>query len=103
MAAQLIVHSDFFNKVLKQNRSSLRHATSKQINILVEIVFNLLNSKNIPLSASELEILRPIHTQLITLSRTNSVEAARKILYKLTKSQLTSFIVPALIATRLRR
>ncbi|EFP13190.1 hypothetical protein CRE_08466 [Caenorhabditis remanei] len=50
MAAQLIIHTDFLNKVMKQNRAAIRTATSKQINILVEIVFNMLNSKNIPLT-----------------------------------------------------
>ena len=103
MAAQLIVHSDFLNKVLKHNKSAIRQANSKQINIVVEIVYNLLHSKNMPLSTREVSVLRPVHAQLTTLSRTNSVEEARKILFKLTKEQLSSFIIPALVATKLRQ
>ena len=101
MAANLIIHCDFLNRVRKSNRSALQSATSKQINILVEIVYNMLNSKNIPLSTQEMNILRPIHTQLVSLTRTNNVEDARKILFKLTKKQLAAFIVPSLVATRL--
>lgn len=101
MATQLVIHSDFLDKVLRHNRSSIRAASSKQVNILVEIVFNLLNSKNIPLSAREFDTLKPIHTQLTSLSRTNNVETARKILFKLSKNQLAAFIVPALAAAKL--
>ena len=101
MAARLIIHSDFLHKVLRHNRNAIGHASARQINILVEIVYNLLNTKNIPLSASELELLKPIHPQLETLSRTGSVDKARKILYKLSKRQLAAFIIPALAATRL--
>ena len=101
MAAQLIIHTDFLNKVMKQNRAAIRTATSKQINILVEIVFNMLNSKNIRLSTREVNNLRPIHSTLVQLSRTNNIESARKILFKLSKTQLSSFIIPSLVAAKL--
>lgn len=45
MAAHLIVHTDFLHSVLKRNRIAIRDASSKEINILVEIVYNMLNSK----------------------------------------------------------
>ncbi|EFO94013.1 hypothetical protein CRE_22253 [Caenorhabditis remanei] len=96
MAARLIIHSDFLHKVLRHNRNAIGHASARQINILVEIVYNLLNTKNIPLSASELELLKPIHPQLKTLSRTGSVDKARKILYKLSKRHSCRDSAPAM-------
>ena len=100
MAAQLAVHHDFLHAVMKKKRTALSNATTKQINILVEIVYNLLNSKNIPLSTKEIRILRPIHHVLQTLSATKDADVARKILFKLTKTQFCSFIIPALEATK---
>ena len=102
MAAQLIVHHDFLHKVMKRNRATLLNATTKQINILVEIVYNLLNSKNIPLSGREIAILRPIHSRLLALSGASNADTARQMLFKLSKSQLSAFIIPALVATKLK-
>lgn len=101
MAAHLIVHTDFLHSVLKRNRIAIRDASSKEINILVEIVYNMLNSKNIPLNSKEYQILQPIHDQLITISRTNDVNNARKLLFKLSKKQLATLVIPSLIATNL--
>ena len=103
MAAHLIVHHDFLHQVMKNKRKSLVEANTKQINILVEIVHNLLNSKNIPLNSREVTILRPVQKLLEALTKCRDVDKAREILFKLTKNQLCSFIVPAFVATNLRK
>lgn len=102
MADKLILHHDFLYKVMRHNRSALLKATNKQVNILVEIVYNILNSRNIPLTSKEFSILRPIHSKLLALSGAKSVDSAREMLFKLTKTQISAFIIPALVATRLK-
>ena len=102
MASHLILHHDFLHKVMRHNRSALLSATTKQVNILVEIVYNILNSRNIPLSSKEYSVLRPIHSKLLALTGASSVDTAKKILFKLTKTQIRAFIIPALVATKLK-
>ena len=87
MAARLIVHHDFLHRVLKNPKLAIQEANVKQVSILVEIAHNLVNSRNIPLSDSEIQILAPIRPQLIELAKQGDAEDARHLLYKLSQKQ----------------
>lgn len=86
-------HIPFLNDVL-DDPEVVRHASFIQLEVLVEIVYNIVNNSDVLLSKKEVRILREHKALLTTLSRVRYPDEARKLLLKLPYDVIQSLIDP---------
>ena len=82
---------------LKKKTELIKNATPDELSTLVEITFNVVN-KAFHVTPSRRLMLEPYATPLRKLSKTRSVEKARKILQTGDGFPFASLLVPILLA-----
>lgn len=91
MSGRISKHSAFLYSCLK-NRELIEGVSASEIEILVEIIFNLLNNKKYFLTPPENLCLKPIIPLLIAISKTRSCAIARELLCDLSSRHLKTIV-----------
>ena len=94
-SGRIKTHAAFLLKVLK-NKSIIDKASNKQIGLLVEIIYNILNNNCVLLSNKEKGALHGKVVILEEISKIRDPESARRKLSGLNKTVLKCLIRPVL-------
>ena len=100
MSGRIRNHAAFLQECL-QTKAAITTASVKEIGILVEIIFNLLENNKFYLTAQENRVLKPTLPLLYTLSKERNPIRARELLNRLDLSQLSAIVTPALSVAKL--
>ena len=95
MSSRIRKHAAFLQEC-SQNKAILETATVKEIGILVEIVYNLLENDKFFITAQESKVLKPTLALLYSLSKERTPSRARELLRRLDNTQLCAIVTPAL-------
>ena len=101
MSSRLSKHSGFLFTCMS-DCTIIETAQIPQINILVEIIYNILNNDKLFLTCSERDTLKPILPLLYDISSIRSPDLAGRQLRRLSQDHIEAIIIPALTACNLQ-
>lgn len=95
MSGSILKHCAFLRSLYK-NPSNIRFATSPQVSLLVNIVYNIFHNEKVSLTKAEHRILSKEITLVSKISKLREVTAARSALRALSPTSLKTLITVSL-------
>lgn len=95
MSGRITRHLSFLTRCLK-DISQVEQATAAQVECIVEIVYNIINNEKYLLTDQEIKVLKPVHSQLIDISKIRRAQDARCEILRLSARQFKTVICSAI-------